>query len=97
MNPKLKPYCILDPSKRWPAATYDVKPLFGLANNQAWPPEGMSVRTIQGFTCWVYPLSSGKFKLRAYCCCKLCDKPVPIGRLRQHVKVHMDRLQESQQ
>jgi hypothetical protein len=88
MNILFRNYLILNDHHR-DATAGDVKELFGLKQNQAWPAEGMKIQVIQGTICWVYPLRKGEgFRLRAYCSCRFCGKAVPIGRLRQHVEGH---------
>lgn len=103
MNELLKPYVITGPHGRWQATAGEIKKLFGLAESTPWPDLGMPVRTVQGLTCWVYPIfKKGDFRIRAYCSCKLCGKAVPIGRLHQHVKAHarnpamMKRIEKDQ-
>jgi hypothetical protein len=88
VNVLFRNYLILNDHHR-DATAGDVKELFGLKQNQAWPAEGVPIKVIQGTICWIYPLRKGEgFKLRAYCSCKFCGKAVPIGRLRQHMEGH---------
>lgn len=73
---------------QWQATAGQVKVLFGLRENEEWPPEGMPKREIQGFICWVDPITEGKFKIRAKMFCGLCGDETPIGRMKQHIKKH---------
>lgn len=79
----------------------DVKALFGLSDKSKWPDEGMPKREIQGLVCWVEPkaprvttmrwgreVTVKSSKHRAFCICPVCGETIPLGRIRQHAKIH---------
>lgn len=82
---------LIDPRyPKWDLVAHDpaVKILFGLDPKAKWPKEGMPERRIQGIVCWVEPLGTYANFMRARCICPECGQRFPIGRLKQHSKVH---------
>ena len=84
---------IVGPRGYWQATSGEVKEMFGLKKSDPWPDEGMVKRIIQGFICWVDPITkradgSTQFKIRAKMFCGVCGDEVPIGRAQQHSTVH---------
>jgi hypothetical protein len=79
----------------WTAHDRTVKVLMGLGEKDKWPKEGLPPREVQGIRVWVKPIgNSTAFYLRAMCECPICHKKMPIGRLKQHSKVHTENLME---
>ncbi len=80
---------IKEPGRQYAAHDGTVKELFGLDRKAKWPKAGMPERIIQGVSCWVEPVDTGRrFHLRAMCHCPECGFITAIGRLAQHAKVH---------
>jgi hypothetical protein len=71
-----------------PATARDIATWFGLTGASQFPSAGMASRRIQGHDVWIAPKVQGRMTLRAMTKCLVCSKTVPVGRLRQHEKMH---------
>jgi hypothetical protein len=101
---KKQPNWIVGKRGYWQATSHEVKELFGLKPNDAWPDEGMPKRVIQGFVCWIdaaAPYKTNKqgkqyrpFKIRAKMFCGICGDETPIGRAIQHNSVHVKNKEQ---
>lgn len=77
----------------WAATCRDVMRFLGIQGSRL-PAEGLGASYVQGIWVWVEPqrpLAPGQRKRSAHrimALCPVCGKTVPVGRLRQHSKVH---------
>jgi hypothetical protein len=74
----------------------EVNEMLGVPKGEGLPTDGMEPREIQGIKVWVNPLppivpgKRRRFALRVRCNCPVCGREMPVGRLRQHSRVHQE-------
>lgn len=87
-----------------PAHSHDFMPMLGFAAGGHLPKEGFGERILDNITVWCLPaqpryrtiawsgkevlVKSSKHRLMARC--PACQKTIPLGRLKQHSKVHKE-------